>query len=309
MEISIGGTVYSLPDFMIIGGARCGTSSLYSYLREHPEIFMPDLKEPHFFNYLKLKKSPHPDRAPWTLDDYAAMFEYASPAQKIGEASASYLFFHDIVIPTLQSIYGEKARYVKIVIVLRNPIDRAWSQHMLLKRNGYEMSFFEMVEKYCSGKEKTFHNFIGAGYYNEPIQDYLNSFESVKIFMFEDLMRNRVSVVRNIFELIGVNHTEFIPQNISTTYNASGISRSGLSRFVYKLMFNDITFKKFFKHILPLRWRLSVKAQVGAKVMKKIEMPADVHQFLSNNYRESIRSLRDILIDPAQKAVVDRWLM
>ena len=127
--------------------------------------------------------------------------------------------------------------------------------------------------------------------------------------MFEDLKRDPASVVRNIFELIGVNDTEFMPPNINTAYNASGQPKSGLNRIVYKLLFHNITFKEFLKHILPLRWRLSIKAKVGAKVMKRVEMPADVRHFLSENYRESIRSLRDMLFDPAQKAVVDKWLV
>lgn len=309
MKISVGDIVHSFPDFLVIGGARCGTSSIYTYLIEHPEIFMPGLKEPHFFNYLECSKSPHPNRPPWTIETYAALFDPASQKQKIGEASASYLYFHDIVIPTLRSIYREKAREVGIVVVLRNPIDRAWSHHMVLRRSGYEMSFFEMVEKYCCGKDKTFHNFISAGHYAEQVQDYLDSFDSVRIYMFEDLKRDPVSVVRNIFQLIGVKDTEFVPPNINTIYNASGVPKSGLSQLIYNILFRDITMKEFFKYFMPMRWRLWIKAEVGAKVMNKVEMPADVHEFLMKTYRESIESLHDVLSDPAQKAMVDKWLI
>ena len=296
-----------LPDFLIIGGARCGTSSLYSYLNEHPEVFMPDLKEPHFFNYLGCSKSPHPARLPWTIGDYAALFEPARPEQKLGEASASYLHFHDKVIPTMRSIYGEKAREVKIVIVLRNPIDRAWSYYMLLRRNKHKLSFFEMVNKYCGGEEKTFHDFLSAGQYTEQVRDYLGAFDSVRIFMFEDLQRDPAAVVRCIFELIEVNDTGFLPSNINTTYNASGSPKYGLSRFVYDFLFHDNVVKKFFKCTLSLRLRLRIKAEVGTRFMKKVEMPVDVGVFLTKTYRETMESLRDLLPDPAQKAAVDKW--
>jgi hypothetical protein len=309
MEISGGNKFLSLPDFLIIGGPRCGTSSLYSHLKEHPDVFMPDLKEPLFFDNLVCNKPPHPNLPPWTIARYAGLFEPARPEHKLGEASASYLYSHDIVIPTLRSIYSEKAREVRIVMVLRNPIDRAWSHHMLLRRNGIEMSFFEMVDKYCGGKEKTFHDFMSAGYYTEQVRDYLGAFDLVRIFMFEELQRDPAAVVRSIFELIGVNDTGFVPGNISTTYNASGSPKSGLSRFAYNFLFHDITMKRFFKLILPLRWRLLVKAEVGAKIMKKVEMPADVREFLTETYRESMESLRDLLSDPAQKEVVDKWRM
>jgi hypothetical protein len=309
MKIPGGNTFLSLPDFLIIGGARCGTSSLYSHLKEHPDVFMPDLKEPLFFDNLVCKKPPHPNWPPWTISRYTKLFESARPWHKLGEASTSYLYSHDIVIPTLRSIYGEKAREVRIVMVLRNPVDRAWSHHMLLRRNGSQMSFFEMVDKYCGEKEKTFHNFMSAGHYTEQVRDYLSAFDSVRIFMFEDLQRYPVAVVRSIFELIGVSDTGFVPWNINTTYNASGVPKSSFSRSVYNLLFHNITMKRYFKHILPMRWRLWIKAEVGAKIMKKIEMPADVREFLTKTYRESMESLRDLLPDPAQKAVVEKWLM
>jgi hypothetical protein len=298
----------SLPDFLIIGGERCGTSSLYSYLKEHPGVFMPNLKEPLFFNNFACNRIPHPNWQPWTVERYAALFEPAHQGQTLGEASASYLHFHDIVIPTLRSIYREKTRDVRIVMILRNPIDRAWSFHMLLRRSGNEMNFFEMVEKYCHSKEKTSYNFISAGNYTEQVRDYISAFDAVRIFMFEDLQRNPAGVVRSIFELIGVHDTEFMPCNINTAYNTSGIAKTGISRFVYKFMFHDVTIKKLLKHILPLRWRLWIKAEVGAKVMKKVEMPADVREFLNKSYQESMKSLRDLLPDPTQKEVVDQWI-
>jgi hypothetical protein len=309
MEILLDETVHRLPDFLVIGGARCGTSSLYSHLYEHPEIFMPDLKEPHFFNYLGCSASPHPNRPPWTIADYTALFSYARPEQKLGEASASYLTFQDKVIPTMRSIYGDRIREVRIVMVLRNPIDRAWSYHMLLRRSGHEMSFFEMVNKYCGGKDNTFHDFLSAGHYPDKVRGYLKAFDSVRIFMFEDLKRDPVTVVGSIFKLIGVNDTGFVPGNIHATYNASGSPRSDLSRFIYYFLFRDNNMKRIIKHTLPVRWRLRIKAEVGAKIMKKVEMPADVREFLNTTYSKSMESLRDLLPDPTQKAVVDEWRM
>ena len=309
MEIAGDNTTLSLPDFLIVGGPRCGTSSLYSYLKEHPDVFMPDFKELLFFDNLSCNKPPHPDWPPWTIERYAELFEPARPEQKLGEASASYLYAHDIVIPTLRSIYGEQARGVRIVMVLRNPIDRAWSHHMLLKRSGNKMSFFEMVDKYSNGAEKTFHDFIGAGYYTEQVRGYLSAFDSVRIFMFEEFQRDPAAVIRSIFELIEVKDTGFVPGNINTAYNASGSPKSSLSRLAYDFLFHDFTVKRFFKRILPLRWRLLVKARVGARVMKKVEIPDDVREFLAKTYRASLESLRDLLPDPAHKAVVDKWRM
>jgi hypothetical protein len=296
-----------LPDFLIVGGARCGTSSLYSYLNEHPEVFMPDLKEPHFFNYLGCSTSPHPGRLPWTIEDYAELFKPGRQEQKLGEASASYLHFHEKVIPTMRSIYGGKAREVKIVIILRNPIERAWSYYMLLRRNKHNLNFFETVHKYCRCEEKTFHDFLNAGHYAEQVREYLGAFESVRILMFEDFQRDPAAVVRGIFNLIEVNDTRFIPANINTIYNASGTPKSGLGEFFYYFLFQENIAKKFFKCLLPLRLRLRIKAEIGTRVMNNVEMPADVREFLTKTYRQSLESLRDLLPLPAQKATVDKW--
>jgi hypothetical protein len=309
LKISIDNKFLSLPDFLIIGGERCGTSSLYAYLKEHPDVFMPDLKEPLFFNNLASNRPPHPNWPPWTIERYATLFEAARPEQTLGEASALYLYSHDTVIPTLRSIYGEKARDVRIVMILRNPVDRAWSFHMLLRRSGDKMSFFEMVDKYCGGEKKTSYNFLTAGNYTEQVRDYLSAFDSVRIFMFEDLQQDSAAVLHNIFELIGVNDTGFVPWNINTAYNASGSPKSGLSRLVYNLLFHNIELKRVFKHFLPLQWRLWIKAKLGARIMEKVEMPSDVREFLTETYKESIESLRALLPDPAQKAVVEKWLM
>ena len=92
MEIAGDNKILSLPDFLIVGGPRCGTSSLYSYLKEHPDVFMPDFKELLFFDNLSCNKPPHPNWPPWTVARYAELFEPARPEQKLGVASASYLY-------------------------------------------------------------------------------------------------------------------------------------------------------------------------------------------------------------------------
>ena len=95
MKISYENQNIDLPDFLIVGAARSGTSSLYFYLREHPEIFMPEFKEPHFFSFLG-KESPHPGRRqPWNVADYSELISPADPGQLLGEASTSYLYYFD----------------------------------------------------------------------------------------------------------------------------------------------------------------------------------------------------------------------
>jgi hypothetical protein len=178
---------------------------------------------------------------------------------------------------------------------------------MLLRRNNNMLSFFEMVDKCCGGGKKTFHDFLRAGHYTEQVRDYLDAFDSVRIFMFEDLQRDPAAVVRRIFELFKVNDTGFVPSNINITYNASESPKPGLSRFVHDILFLDNVLKKTLKSALPLRMRLRIKAEFSAMFTNQVEMTADVQAFLAGTYRKSLESLRDLLVDPEQKTLVDNW--
>ena len=116
------------PNFFIIGAPKCGTTSLYFWLLEHNKIFMPNIKEPHFFaSELKSRKVQ-------TLSRYKKLFENANDNHlAVGEASTGYLFSQEAV-PRIESRYSG----VKYIVMLRNPIDMAQSLHEQEIRCGAE---------------------------------------------------------------------------------------------------------------------------------------------------------------------------
>src|SRR5271155_2782026 len=84
-----------MPDFFIVGHPKCGTTALYEMLRRHPQIYMPDVKEPWFFaNELHTRTPPRPQGTPTTLEEYLVLFDGAQPEQRLGEASPHYLWSH-----------------------------------------------------------------------------------------------------------------------------------------------------------------------------------------------------------------------
>ena len=119
MQIAIDGIDYSLPDFLIIGAARSGTTSLFYSLRRHPRIFMPDLKEPFYLSFV----DEIPDYSDldflrerqWTVADYAALFSDAEDDQLLGEASTSYLYLHEKSIENIQRVYGQAAAAIRFI--------------------------------------------------------------------------------------------------------------------------------------------------------------------------------------------------
>lgn len=123
------------PDFFIVGAPKAGTTSIYSYLVQHPEIFMPARKEPYFFG--QWRRNSEED-----LRDYLRLFRGVPESKVAGEASTTYLY--------LQSAAEEIKAFrpdAKIIIMLRNPVDRAYSQYWHHVRLGWvEASFEEELE-------------------------------------------------------------------------------------------------------------------------------------------------------------------
>jgi hypothetical protein len=110
-----------IPDFFIVGAPRCGTTALYTYLGDHPDIFMSPIKEPDFFaDYLGRHRRVR------TLSEYLDCFTGARGKKRIGEASVSYL-----ASPTSAKVIKEFSPLASIIIMLRNPVDVMYSMYYL----------------------------------------------------------------------------------------------------------------------------------------------------------------------------------
>src|SRR3990172_9835933 len=145
MIVDYNGKLTKLPDFFVVGAARSGTTSLHYYLKQHPEIFMPEVKEIKFFRFLntpieliRMVKKKRALRLVYKFDDYIGHFEKALDTQMIGEANPGYLYVYKDTIKNIKVVYRENYKNLKIIIILRNPVDRAWSHFMFDRRSGRE---------------------------------------------------------------------------------------------------------------------------------------------------------------------------
>lgn len=208
-----------MPDFLIIGGQRCGTSSLYFYLTDHPYIAPPYTKELHFFD-ANYAKGLHWYRAqfPTALEKY-----YTQHVRKqgfvTGEASPSYLF-HPLAPTRISKLMPN----VKLIVLLRNPIDRAYSQHWLnVKANGIEpLSFKEAIaaepERIAGEREKILadpsyashtyrpFSYLIRGIYVDQLQYWMDFYpkEQFLILRSEDLYTKPGETVKQTLEFLGV---------------------------------------------------------------------------------------------------------
>jgi hypothetical protein len=301
-----------LPDFIVVGAMRSGTTSLYKYLTGHSEIFMPSLKEPNFFSFLGENFSPHPKEireAPWNLEDYLSLFDPAKHGQLVGEASASYLYYFRKAIKNIAEIYGEQARNLKIIGILRNPIDSAWSLFMLKKQGGdWNNDFLTMAKEFEeTSKKDHYFNFLKSGLYSKQIEAYRTVFPHSKFFLFEELTSEPQRVVKEIFAFIGVKNAE-PPLNVGKVYNRSGAPRNKLYLPMYNFLFGHNRLKSVIKALVPGRIRSHIKTSFGSLLLKRTEIPEAVKDYLYEWYQKDMERLLGHFSEESRRKIICDWM-
>ncbi len=227
-----------LPNFLIIGAHKAGTTSLFNYLKPHPEVFVPELKEARFFafkpddpDYLKKGSKAYPIT---TINQYSALFDTVKDEKAIGEASPNYL----TSMHAAEKIHKYIPK-VKLIASLRNPIDRVYSLYLMaLRSNG--------SSKMKIGDFK-FSNYLKQSYYYPKLKCYFDLFDKaqIKIILFEDLINNSEATVKEIYVFLNISDT-FLPDT-TAIYNQGGIPKSViLDKFA-----RNKKFKKLLRTYLP----------------------------------------------------------
>lgn len=217
------------PNLFVIGAAKSATTSLWRYLDTHPDVFMAQLKEPHFFSRGGVDGIP----VAKTEDAYLALFAGAGQAAYRGEASVSYLW--DPEAPAAIEAWAAEA---KIIVSLRDPVERAYSHYWTHVRLGTErLSFREAVEEELAGARELTDippPYVGRGFYAMQISPYLARFDDVLVLFFEELVRDVRGSMRTVFEFLGLDTTP--AQDIEpAVYLPFAVPRNGLARRVARL--------------------------------------------------------------------------
>jgi len=270
------------PDFFIVGAPRTGTTSLQNYFEEIPEIFMCP-KESGYFSQL----SPGPEISE---ENYFNSFKLASENQIIGDATAIYL--RDLETPKL--IYDANPNS-KIIILLRDPVERAFSHYLMYLRDGYESeSFSKKLEDYISEKPVTgnFYNYIiMPSYYHESVSRYLNMFgeNNVKICIYEEFSANTPKIVEEILEFLGV--TSLMPKNIDKKYNEYGKPLGETSRSIVE----NNTIKNIAKRFLPKSKRTTLQKTVFNQKGQKPVLNEHDLKILQNLFEDDVIKIKKLL--------------
>jgi len=254
-----------LPNFVVIGAPKSGTTSLFYYMKQHTEVYLPVRKELHYFTFPDLAKQTKGPGDRNTLDNlcpnrksYEAHYEHAVDQIAIGEVSPSYLYFSHAA-ERIKDQLGS----IKIMTILRNPIEKAFSQYSHLRRDGREtLSFFDAL---MSEKDRAkagwsdFWRYSESSLYTEKIKHYMKVFgeDKVKIILFDDLVTDPVKLMMEVFTFIGTDPS--VKTNTSKVYNRSGKTRSKIvANFFAKPNF----FKSMIKRIVPEQLRIALRLRI-----------------------------------------------
>jgi len=289
---------YRKPDFFIVGAPKCGTTSLYYYLRQHPEIFLPDYKEPHYFGKdLKKRSNEFIDND----DEYLSLFKDAKSNQKIGEGSTFYLYSKSA--PREIKDYNPGA---KIIIMLRNPIDFLHSLHaqFLFSGNEDESDFKEALnleEDRIQGKKLPKNiDMLDKIYYRKhafripgQIQSYLRIFgdENVAVIILDDLHKNPGQCYIKILKLLNVD-TNFTPDY--SIQNPNKGVRSFWIRNLIKGNKNDLAKLRgiFFKKPIGV---IKYLINRNTRELKRKPIQTNFRRALMNEFKPSIVQLEQII--------------
>ena len=292
-----------LPNFLVIGAAKAGTTSLHHYLRQHPGIFMPARKDTFFFDFGEGERPEfggpgdndwYLDRAVLDPDEYRALFAGVTGEAAVGEACSAYL--SDPLAPARIHRLIPGAR---LIAVLRDPAERAYSSFLQQVRDGLETTgdFAEALALEGERRRRNWRplwHYRQRGYYAAQIARYLELFDRsrLQVHLYEDLQRDPYAMLRDMFRFLGVD-PDFEP-DLSVRHNRAGVPAS---RLLYRLVMTPNAIKSVARPLLPGRLRGAIRSAVteSGVSLRRPSMPAEIRADLIAGYRDDILRLQDLI--------------
>ncbi len=291
-----------MPNTFVIGAAKSGTTSLYDYLRQHPDVFMSPVKEPCYFAYAENppemagtgdEEANRESGVVYTMDDYRALFSEATNESVVGEASPVYLYDEDA-----PRLLHKRCPDASLIAVLRNPIVRAHSHYLQLVQSGREpLGDFEAAldaedERVEAGWEWSWH-YRRMGFYGRQLARYLNYFdrEQLHVYRFEELTGDPIGFAQTVYRTLGVD-SAFTPDT-GIRRRATGVpTLDWLHQFINN---SDHVLRRWSRLVLPEAVRDRILMAVRNANLQKPPLPDAARARLANAYRDDVHRLEALL--------------
>ena len=291
----------TMPNFYIAGGARCGSTSVDAYCRAHPQIFMSSVKEPNYFSY-GYGEVPYagPGRDKFyntstrDLASYQALFRDADDAMAIGEASINYML-HPAACAGIRALTPD----AKIIFILRQPVERAWSSFQLARQSGLEplSNFLDAWEddarRRAAGHWSCIHRHKSL--YGQHLKCWFDTFpsERIRVILFDDLRADAAAVMRQLFTFLEVD-PDFRPDT-SVVHNRSGEIENPLLRTFWH---RSSALRAALVPLMPIHWRGRLFRYIasGTNARKPgTTLPPEIKTRLTAELRGDILALEQLI--------------
>lgn len=294
-----------MPDFLIIGAGKSGTTSLDNYLRQHQALFMAPVKEPNFFGY-EMNDEEDFSNDPAELKNYRQsvtdlaaylnLFEASEVGQLKGETSNSYLYQPDAPSRIMHYIPN-----VKLIAVLRQPAKRLWSRYLHLSRDNRLPSerFADCMDRNSIWWKR--NDLISEGFYFKNLSRFYDMFPAsqIRVYLTEELNHSGEKVLQNIFEFLGVDAS--VKPKMGVRFNQSGLVKD---QRLHKIIGENGQMQRVAKYVLGSTYKAARENQLLQKMItslrsKNLEHPKmdpKIERFLLGEvYGEDIRKLQSLL--------------
>jgi len=296
----------TMPNFLIIGAQKAGTTSLYHYLGQHPQVYVSPIKEPNFF----ASEGEMPDPRRPSINDieaYENLFDGVSDEKAIGEASPWYLYS-----PKAPERIKHYIPDAKLIAILRDPAERAYSQflHFVRDRREPTTDFLRALreeearvrDNLAAGRDNeraASGAYFARGLYFAQLERYLEFFDrsQIKVVLSEDLDEDPVATLREVFQFLEVDDA-FVP-SVATRHQVAGLPKN---RLLHAFLTKPNLLRRVFRMIklyLPPALRLRIANNlVQLKNQNFVEppgLPPEARRHLVEAYREDVLKLQELI--------------
>lgn len=287
-----------LPDFMVIGAARSGTTAVYTFLRQHPQVFMSAVKEPNHFAFgvddldFRGPGAEFVNHSMASFERYCGLFAAAPAAAVAGEASPLYLWSE-------QAPGRIRARIpaARLIAILRNPIEQAYSHFLYARKEMIEplgdfAAALDAQDERLAAHWQPLFQYSRFPDYATQLGRYLASFprEQMLLELYDDLVADPQALMRRIFEFIGVDGA-FVPDT-SARPNEGGNPRS---RVLQSVVMRPNPVSRLAGAVLPQHLRRWLRDRISSGNTARDAIPGPVHERLREEMRAGIVDLQRLL--------------
>ncbi len=305
----------ALPNFFIVGAPKAGTTSLYSYLDQHPQVYMSPIKEPCYFcteyrpeNFTEVRRrqiernqealteflngpmrEKRFDLMLFEWEDYLKLFRNVKHETAVGEATPCYLWSK-----TAAGKIFSRIPDAKIVMVLRNPADRAFSEYLQAVASGLvRRSFREHIDAALRFKGHQLgmeYPFLQFGLYYEQVKRYLALFpkDNVLVHLYDDWHAQPKRIIAETFRFLGVDDS-FLP-DMSRKYQQPRVPRlPAVNHF-----FRRLGIRQNLRRLTPQRLLPTIRS-LAFRPRRSVLMDPSERQYLISYYRDDIKMLEGLL--------------